>query len=186
MQGYLLEMAVFSATSLVLTWVSRRPLRKPGSHGYYRYFAWECMTMMFVLDLRTWHVDEQALHQVIAGVLFLISLLLVLFGLWLLLRHGKSDRRRDDVPMLSFEKTTVLVTSGVYRYIRHPIYGSLFFLCWGFCFKNPTPAAVILGVAASAFLLATARVEENENLNYFGEEYREYMKRSKMFVPFLL
>jgi protein-S-isoprenylcysteine O-methyltransferase Ste14 len=36
------------------------------------------------------------------------------------------------------------------------------------------------------FLVATARVEEAENLRFFGEEYQEYMKRTKMFVPYLL
>lgn len=42
-------------------------------------------------------------------------------------------------------------------------------------------------VIASIFLIiATSRVEENEYLSDFGEAYREYMKRTKMFVPFIL
>jgi protein-S-isoprenylcysteine O-methyltransferase Ste14 len=186
MESYLLEIIVFAVATLILTWVSRRSLLKPGSHGFYRYFAWECMSVMFVLDLRTWYEDVHAPHQTIAGGLFFTSLLLVLSGVNLLQRHGKVNRNRDDVPMFPFEKTTALVTNGVYRYIRHPIYASLFFLCWGFFFKHPSPVAAILGVTASTFLVATARVEENENINYFGDEYRQYMKRSKMFVPFLL
>ncbi len=186
MDRYLLQLAAFAGISLVLTWLSRNPLRKPGSHGFYRYFAWECMAVMFVLALPTWHDDLYSWHQRFAGGFFFTSLLLVLSGVWLMRRHGKTDRKRDDVPMFPFEKTTALVTTGLYRYIRHPIYASLFFLCWGFFFKQPSIAAAILGVTASGFLVATARVEETENINYFGDAYREYMKRSKMFVPFIL
>ncbi len=29
------------AGSLLVAWLSRRPLRHPGSHGFYRFFAWE-------------------------------------------------------------------------------------------------------------------------------------------------
>ncbi len=186
MESYLPQIAVFAVATLALTWVSRRPLRKPGSHGFYRYFAWECMAMMFTLDLPTWYNDTGALHQTIAGTLFFISLLLVLSSLGWLQRHGKADRSRNDVPMFAFEKTTALVTTGVYRYIRHPMYASLFFLCWGFFAKHASVAGAMLGVIATTFLIATARSEEKENISYFGEQYREYMKRSKMFVPFIL
>lgn len=36
-----------------------------------------------------------------------------------------------------------------------------------------------------AFLAATAHIEERENLDYFGMKYAEYMRRSKMFIPFV-
>ncbi len=40
-------------------------------------------------------------------------------------------------------------------------------------------------MAASAFLTATARVEEAENLDKFGDQYAAYMKTTKIFIPFL-
>jgi protein-S-isoprenylcysteine O-methyltransferase Ste14 len=180
------EGAVFIVVTLVLAFVSRASLRKPGSHGFYRFFAWECMLGLFVLDMRVWYIDAHATHQIISGLLFFASLLLVIFSVALLQLSGKPDTKRDDAPMFEFEKTTTLVTTGLYRYIRHPIYGSLFLLCWGFFFKQPALVGGVLAVFASGFLVATARVEEIENISYFGEEYREYMKRTKMFVPFIL
>lgn len=39
-------------------------------------------------------------------------------------------------------------------------------------------------LGATGFLLATAKVEEAENIGYFGTAYRAYMKRTKMFIPF--
>ncbi len=180
------EIIIFVVISLGLALVSRASLLKPGAHGFYRFFAWELMAALFVMDLRVWYLDVESPHQVFAGVLFLTSLLLALSGYALLTLSGKPDASRNDVPMIGFEKTTALVTKGIYRYIRHPIYASLFFLCWGFFFKHPSWLGVIIALAASGFLLATARVEEQENINYFGDEYRDYMKRSKMFVPFIL
>ena len=180
------EGIVFVVVTLALAFVSRASLRRPGSHGFYRFFAWECMLGLFVLNMRVWYVDTNSARQIISGLLFFASLLLVLFGVGLLQRSGKPDTKRDDAPMLEFEKTTTLVTTGIYRYIRHPIYDSLFFLCWGFFFKQPSLIGGVLAVIASGFLVTAARAEEIESINYFGEDYREYIKRTKMFVPFIL
>ncbi len=182
----MLEGIVFSVVTLALAFVSRASLLKPGSHGFYRFFAWEFMLTMFVMDLGAWFDDVHSLHQLIAGWLFFTSLVLVLSGVLMLQVSGKPDANRNDVPMFPFEKTTTLVTHGIYRYIRHPIYASLFFLCWGFFSKHPSLLGALCGLAATTLLLATARVEEDENIRYFGDQYREYMKRSKMFVPFIL
>jgi protein-S-isoprenylcysteine O-methyltransferase Ste14 len=40
-------------------------------------------------------------------------------------------------------------------------------------------------VAISAFITAAAKVEERENLRKFGADYAEYMKSTKMFIPFV-
>jgi protein-S-isoprenylcysteine O-methyltransferase Ste14 len=177
---------IFIVISLVLTIVSRASLLKPRSHGFYRFIAWEFMLLMFVLDLPAWSNSPHSWHQEVAGWLFFVSLLLALFGFGLLHNSGKPDKKRDDSPMIGIEKTTALVTHGIYRYIRHPIYASLLLLCWGFFFKQPTLAGGIFGTIASISLVATARAEEGENIRYFGDKYREYMKRSKMFIPFIL
>jgi protein-S-isoprenylcysteine O-methyltransferase Ste14 len=87
--------------------------------------------------------------------------------------------------LVAFEKTTALVTTGAYSYIRHPLYSSLLFLAWGIFFKDPSWLGGLLALGATLFLVATARVEEAENLRFFGEAYREYMKQTGMFVPFL-
>jgi protein-S-isoprenylcysteine O-methyltransferase Ste14 len=181
------EAIVFVIITLALAFASRASLLKPRSHGFYRFIAWEFMALMFVMN---WSIRSQwdisFPHWTIAHGLFLISLFLVFSGFGPLLRSGKPDPKRVDAPMMGFEKTTVLVTHGLYRYIRHPIYASLIFLCWGFFFEQPSLASGICGIIATLFLIATARVEERENINYFGDSYRDYMKRSKMFIPFIL
>ncbi|MDH4234301.1 MAG: hypothetical protein OEV15_04100, partial [Gallionella sp.] len=151
---------VFIVVTLALAFVSRASLLKPRSHGFYRFFAWECMLGIFVLNMRFWYVDTNSTQQYISGILFSASLVLLLFSFTLLHLSGKPDTKRDDAPLLEFEKTTTLVTTGIYRYIRHPMYGSLLFLCWGFFFKQPSLAGCVLAIAASGFLVAAARAEE--------------------------
>jgi len=184
------EAIVFVTVTLALALVSLNSLLKPGvrgfAHGFYRFFAWECMLGLFVLNMRVWYDAPYSPRQIVSGVLFFFSLLLVLSSVALLQRVGKPDAKRDDVPMLAFEKTTTLVTKGIYRYIRHPMYVSLLLLCWGLFFKQPSLAGSVLAVIASIFLMVTSRVEEKENICYFGEAYHAYMKRTKMFVPFIL
>jgi protein-S-isoprenylcysteine O-methyltransferase Ste14 len=51
----------------------------------------------------------------------------------------------------AIEKTTILVTTGAYRYIRHPLYSSLLFLAWGIFFKAPSWPGGLLALAATFF-----------------------------------
>jgi len=88
--------------------------------------------------------------------------------------------------MFEWENTEELVTKGIYRYVRHPMYSSLLFLAWGALLKSITLGTVILAGVATLALVVTAKAEEAENLSRFGEEYRNYMRRTRLFVPFLL
>jgi protein-S-isoprenylcysteine O-methyltransferase Ste14 len=181
----MLELLVFVIASAIFVYVSRASLRAPGSHGFYRFFAWEAILALFLLNVDGWFRDPFSWHQLISWTMLIASLFLVIHGVQLLKRLGQQDSRRDDAPMLEFEKTTSLVTMGAYRYIRHPLYSSLLFLAWGVFFKSPSWTGGILAVMATLFLVMTARMEEAEDVRFFGPAYQAYMKQTKMFVPFL-
>jgi protein-S-isoprenylcysteine O-methyltransferase Ste14 len=169
----------------ILAYISRASLAVPGSHGFYRFFAWVAIWGLALLNVDRWFRDPFSWHQLVSWLLLIVSAILVVVGVRLLRHRGQPDAARDDVPLVAFEKTTTLVTTGAYRYIRHPLYSSLFFLAWGIFFKAPSWLGGLLALAATLFLVATARVEEAENLRYFGQQYQEYQQRTKMFVPFL-
>ncbi len=182
----MIEIGALLIVSAGFIYISRASLLRPRSHGFYRFFAWECMLILFLLVVRDWFTDPFSLTQIISWVLLFGSLLLVLPGVVLLRRKGNVVAHQRAEPLLAFEKTTVLVTDGIYRYIRHPLYSSLLFLNWGIFFKGPSLVCALLAVGATVFLILTARAEEKEDIQYFGEEYREYMARTKMFVPYVL
>ena len=180
-----LKIFFFVAASIPLVYVSRASLREPRSHGFYRFFAWEAILALVMLNLDLWFVDPFSWHQLISWILLLISIFLVVQGVRLLRGIGKPDARRGGEPMLGFEKTTQLVTTGIYRFIRHPLYSSLLFLTWGVFFKDVTWFGTALALISTAFLVVTARADEVECTRYFGPDYQEYMKHTKMFIPFL-
>jgi len=181
-----IQWAIFVVGTIVIVWVSRFSLRDVRSHGFYRFFAWEIILIMFAVNLRYWIKDPFSVQQVISWILLIISMVLIFQGVRLFRQRGKIDQERTDPSLVGIEKTTVLVTTSLYRYIRHPFYSSLLFLTWGIFFKRITAMMVLLAVAASMFLFITAKIEESENIEYFGEPYREYMQKTKMFIPYVV
>ncbi len=180
-----IKLAVFFLSSALLAYASRASLRVPGSHGFYRFLAWESMIVLFLLAVDRWFRDPFSSLQVISWLLLSVSAFLVLHGVRLLRRAGLPAEERPGEPLLAFEKTTTLVTEGAYRYIRHPLYSSLLFLTWGIFLKQPVVLTAVVALTATGFIVATARADEVECIRFFGPPYEEYMNRTKMFIPFL-
>jgi len=172
------KIVIFAVASLGIIAVSWPSLRNPRSHGFFRFFAWEAILGMILLNLEVWFRNPFSIPQIVSWFLLTISIFLVVHGVHLLKAVGK--------PRDALEDTTKLVLQGAYKYIRHPLYSSLLFLVWGVFFKNLDLLNTTLVAVATLFLVATARAEETENLEKFGAEYAEYMKKSKMFIPFVL
>ena len=88
----------------------------------------------------------------------------------------------SDTPRMMKEQT--LITSGPYRTIRHPIYtafililGSTLFISSNWLIGLCWTGMVILEV------LSRIRFEEALMIEFFGEEYREYMMRTGKLLP---
>ena len=65
------------------------------------------------------------------------------------------------------------------------LYSSLIFLTWGIFFKNLTLELFIITLLSMVMFYITAIFDEKECIVYFGDKYKEYMKRSKMFIPYI-
>ena len=164
------DLFAFLAGSCIVIWLSRKPLLKPGSHGFYRFFAWEAILGLIVLNHSVWGADPYSPHQFTSWILMLLSIFLVIAGVSTLKSHGAGR----------------LITSGPYRHIRHPMYSSLLALAWGAFFQRPSMIGAIIACIASVALWLTAVTDERECLAYFGDTYADYMQRTKRFIPFLL
>ncbi len=180
------ELIIFILISIAFIRVSRRALLRPNSHGFYRFFAWECILALVLLNLRAWGLDPLAPNQLISWFLLIITSWLPIHALRLLKNIGKPDNTRNDSSLFEFEKTTSIVSSGAFRYIRHPMYATLLFLAWAAFLKQFSWTGTALVLAASIFLLLTAKRDEEECLQHFGAAYQEYMHKTKRFIPFVL
>jgi len=182
----MIRTAVFALFSVPIAWISRRSLLRPSAHGFYRFFAFEAILALLVLNVPYWFVRPFGAGQLASWLLLSVSAVFVVWGYVLLRRLGGFRPSVEVSSTFEWEKTGRLVTTGIYGYIRHPMYSSLLFLAWGAVLKSVTMGTLVLGLGASLALMATAKAEETENLTRFGDEYRGYMQRSRRFIPFLL
>ena len=105
--------------------------------------------------------------------------MLCVFGIyWLFSSIGRSI-----TPTSATRKEHKLVTSGPYRWVRHPLYtvGSSMFLAFGMMADNWFIA--LLGILAFVAMAIRTPKEEANLIEKFGDEYREYMKRTGRFFP---
>lgn len=173
-----------SAAVLAVSW---RSLARPRSHGFPRFFAWEAIAALFFINADTWWIDPFAWSQLVSWGLLVVSIVPVVWGSVLLARAGKptSARQAEDPSLFAFEATSQLVTTGIFRYIRHPLFSSLLLLAWGIFFKHPSLEGGALAVAAAGFLIWAALADEVECRVAFGQEYENYLRRTKRFIPFI-
>ena len=109
-------------------------IREKRYHGIPRFFAFEGLLLLGLLQWPVWfHEPFSPLH--IASWIFLIACIFyVTAAVYYYFRHARPGR--------NFENSTQLVTEGIYKYVRHPMYASLLFLGWGMFFKAMNPASI--------------------------------------------
>jgi protein-S-isoprenylcysteine O-methyltransferase Ste14 len=104
-------------------------------------------------------------------------------GLWLFHRSHAELGRYWSIT-LELREEHRLVTSGVYRRVRHPMYTALFLYSLGQALVLPNWVAGPSYLVAFGVLYALrVRAEERMMLAAFGEQYRAYMARTKRLVP---
>ena len=176
----------FLIFSIPLIFISWRTLFNFKTHGFYRYFAWECILWLALNNYKFWFIEPSKIYQVFSWLFLIYSGILILLGLIHLIKFGKPNKSRDEKQLFNLEKTTKLVKSGIFKYIRHPIYGSLIFLTWGIYLKNPDIVLFVTSILSTILLYITSKYDEKECKIYFGIQYEEYIKESKMYIPFIL
>jgi protein-S-isoprenylcysteine O-methyltransferase Ste14 len=179
------SLAIFLAGTAFFTYVSRHALRNPRSHGFYRFIAWECMLALVLVNFPMWTVDPFSPRQIVSWLLLASSAALAVHAVQLLKKIGQPTAERPDAELFAFEKTSSIVTSGAFRYIRHPMYAALLYLAWGAYLKDVSAVSSALVGVASVALLLTALRDEAECRQHFGEAYVAYMKTTRRFVPFI-
>jgi len=77
-----------------------------------------------------------------------------------------------------------LITTGLYRYVRHPQYAGLFLGLFGEGIVHwPTLFSVAIFPLIVIAYYYLARSEERKVIEQFGDEYREYQAYVPMFIP---
>jgi protein-S-isoprenylcysteine O-methyltransferase Ste14 len=77
----------------------------------------------------------------------------------------------------------VLITSGPYRWIRHPMYTGLTLCFVGLSLTSTVWPFMLLVLLMLLFFFRVVGREEAMMIEQFGDEYRAYMKRTGRFLP---
>jgi protein-S-isoprenylcysteine O-methyltransferase Ste14 len=152
-------------------------LRERRYHGIPRFFAFEGLLLLGLVQSPFWFLDPLSVMQIFSWLLLTLSVIYAVTAFTLFELRGKPGR--------NFENTTKLVTTGLYKYIRHPMYGSLLILGLGMFLKSISWQSSLLIVIIAIALFITCKVEEKEMMKKFGEEYKVYISKTKMFIPYL-
>lgn len=82
-----------------------------------------------------------------------------------------------DIPQARLEP---LVTHGVHRYVRHPLYTAMFLVFWGRAFDE---AALMTAAWATLYLVIGTRFEERKLMEIYGADYARYSAAVPRFLP---
>lgn len=80
-------------------------------------------------------------------------------------------------------KSNELVTTGIYKYLRHPIYTTTFFYNCGLAFIAANWLIGTIAIALFVLLIIRTSNEEKILIEKYGDDYRNYMKRTGGHFP---
>lgn len=109
---------------------------------------------------------------------------LVFAGALLVFARSHIDLKSNWSPTLEIRKDHTLITNGIYKYIRHPMYASQWL--WGIAqilILQNWLAGPIGIITFAPFYFLRVKAEEKLMLDTFGDQYREYMKKTGGVVP---
>ena len=110
-----------------------------------------------------------------------LGLISILFLAWAHQTLGKNW----NVPGVVKEQQ-VLVTSGPYQWIRHPMYSAFALIAVAYWLISTNWFIALIGLAYWIIVVAKVGTEETALMEKFGDAYRTYMKHTGRFLPRVL
>lgn len=191
--GVLFFMALYSLVLLFVPFYKKMDTKPRGTYlAFVIAFAIEMHGIPFSMNLIAWIIGKNLPEGILWGhTLFpavgylgmyinilcaVIALFLILNG-WYNIYHKYWSKEKGKGE---------LVTSGVYKYIRHPQYTGLLLLSLGMLIEWATLPLLIMFPVMVFMYVRLAKREEKDMLSEFGGSYQQYMAETKMFIPFLV
>jgi len=137
---------------------------------------WLIVSIGIILSLIFFDKQRLFASNILSFVIFVLTILYWLYifvSAWQV--HHQAVRSVAEI-----EK---VISVGIYRRVRHPMYSCDIVLAWGFfiCFPYLTFLVGVLWL--SLVLLFWARLEEKAMIKKFGDEYIKYKSKTPMLIP---
>jgi protein-S-isoprenylcysteine O-methyltransferase Ste14 len=148
----------------------RRPFAAPPT-----IFGVSLIVAVVIGPLVPWHVLPVLVQLTIGPAAIIVGVILI--------RHSMREIGAADTTYDPFAASTVLVTSGIYRFTRNPGYLGLAVIQLGLAILIDNVWIALAGFAA---VLVTTffviRLEEEKLLGAFGQDYADYCRRVRRWV----
>lgn len=123
------------------------------------------------------YVNYKYLYMALPFTIFLIGLII---GVYAVFNNGLGNFNIIS----EIKDEAALVTHGLYRYIRHPMYLSVIIMMFAAVIYDLNITNITLYISLLLVVFLKAKREENLWLKNHPD-YNEYIKHTKMFIPFL-
>jgi protein-S-isoprenylcysteine O-methyltransferase Ste14 len=112
---------------------------------------------------------------------FIIFILGALLGVWAL----KNNQLGNFNIQPKLREGSKLITTGIYSWVRHPMYSSVIIMMLGFLVSTKSIVEILLWLLLIWVLWLKAKREESLWLEH-DDSYKEYKKSTKFFIPYIL
>ena len=118
------------------------------------------------------------LHRTIGSALFVIGLTTMIVG--------QVTLHRNYSGLVLIRKNHCLITHGIYRFTRNPIYLGAIIVFTGLPIYADSPYGMLAMFLMLPLFFMRIKLEEKLLTQHFGSEYLAYCGRTKRLVPFLV
>jgi protein-S-isoprenylcysteine O-methyltransferase Ste14 len=141
------------------------------------YWQWRPMTDVI------WSVQNSAGSAVLLS-LFGLGWLTVLISTFLVSHADLFGLRQVGLFAKGKEYTPIGFKSpAFYQHVRHPIYLGFLMAFWAT--PNMSAGHLLFALATTGYILVAIQLEERDLVKFFGDQYKAYMERTSMLLPFI-
>ena len=138
--------------------------------GFLYYVAGVFLILAYLL---LWFLDNPAGIEELryAGWMILaVGLVLIFLPMFVFRSKGKVKKEKD------WTKTSVLVDTGIYSVVRHPLYLGWLLMYLAIIFWSQHWLTTIIGIIGMACVYSISRQEDQRLIEKFGDAYKRYMQ----------
>lgn len=163
------DILFFAIPAFIIFYLEVRFCRRDGFSGFWG-DLWGLVKQP--QNLRRWPV-----HSVIGMALFLIGLTFLLVGQITLFRNYSST--------LVIREDHQLITYGIYRFVRHPMYLGALLVFIGLPVYSSSRDGFLTSLFMFPIFLNRIRLEEKLLFEKYRDAYQKYRERTKKLIPFI-
>jgi protein-S-isoprenylcysteine O-methyltransferase Ste14 len=144
-------------------------------------------SIIWILGLLTSFIDFFFIQNfsVSNPITNLTGLIIFIFGISIRLISRK-ELKKSFSYMLKVRKDQILITTGIYSYVRHPAYTGDYIAQLGVTMIFSSLYGFVIMLFLILPFIYRIKIEEKMLISKFGKEYLEYKEKTKIFIPYLL